>query len=86
MVAVTFFNPATDQRLQVDELDELMTVKEAVDNLVDQRFIPAPTGDHHYRLDIKGKTTLTRDEATLASGGLTSGDLVSVVGQQRGGC
>jgi len=86
MVAVTFINPTTDQRLRVDELDELMTVREALDNLIQQNFISAATNGLHYSLDIKGKTALTNGDSTLASGGIANGDTILVTQVQRGGC
>lgn len=85
MVAVTFLNPTTQARLPVDELDEQMTVREAVENLVEQNFVPAATNGQHYMLEIKGKTSLSRDDATLASGGVATGDTISVVPVQRAG-
>jgi len=53
MVNVTFHNPATDQRLVVEELDQEMTVLEAIQNLVEQCFIPPPQEGATYRLAIK---------------------------------
>jgi predicted transcriptional regulator len=85
MVAVTFVNPTTDQRLEVGELDELMTVQEAVENLVERGLIREAENGAHYTLDIKGKTRLSRNDATLASGGVANGDVISVVRVQQGG-
>jgi hypothetical protein len=86
MVAVTFVNPATGQRLQVNELDELMTVGEAVENLVDQNFIPRADNGQHYELQVKGKGVLTQYDATMQAGGVANGDVISVGRAQRGGC
>lgn len=85
MVSVTFYNPNTDQRLPVDEIDELMTVREAVDNLIEQNFIPRPSDGQSYTLAIKGKAELSGDDATLASGNIASGDVIKVTTKQRGG-
>jgi hypothetical protein len=86
MVSVTFMNPNTNASLPVDELDEQMTVREAVENLVEHNFIPPAGNGQHYALQIKGKTELTNADATLASGGLATGDVIFVARQQRGGC
>src|ERR1700682_3640692 len=85
MVKVTFYNPITQQRLEVDELDEMMTVRETVENLVNEQFVPPLRNGAHYRLAIKGKEELTRDEATLASGHIADGDIINVLEAQRGG-
>lgn len=86
MVSVTFMNPNTNASLPVDELDEQMTVREAVENLIEQNFIPPAGNGNHYTLQIKGKTEFTNIDATLASGGLATGDTIFVTGIQRGGC
>lgn len=85
VVSVTFRNPVTGDTMPDTKIDEAMTVREAVDNLQQANFIPAPKGGQHYVLEIKGKTELTNDDATLASGGVANNDVINVVLAQRGG-
>jgi uncharacterized ubiquitin-like protein YukD len=84
-VTVTFRNPVTGETMPNTQLDDLITVREAVQNLQEANFVPAPKPGQHYVLEIKGKTELSSDEATLASGGITDNDTVNVVLAQRGG-
>lgn len=85
MVNVTFLNPTTGQRLVVEELDEEMTVLEAIQNLVEQCFIPPPQEGTTYSLAIRGKGELSDYAATLASGNICTGDVVMITRAQRGG-
>ena len=85
MVRVTFRNPVTEQTLPVDELDESMTVREAVDHLIEHSFIPPARDGRHYLLAVKGKMELTRDDATLSSANVADGDVINVLVAQRGG-
>lgn len=85
VVTVTFRNPVTGDTMPNTQVDEAMTVREAVDNLQQSNFIPPPKGGQHYVLEIKGKTELTSDQATLASGGVANNDTINVVLAQRGG-
>jgi len=84
-VSVTFRNPVTGETMTNTQVDDSMTVREAVDNLIQSNFIPAAASGQHYVLEIKGKTELTSDDATLASGGIKDNDVVNVALAQRGG-
>lgn len=84
-VTVTFRNPVTGETMPNTQLDELITVRETIQNLQEVNFVPAAKAGQHYVLEIKGKTELTSDDATLASGGVKDNDTINVVLAQRGG-
>jgi uncharacterized ubiquitin-like protein YukD len=84
-VTVTFRNPVTGETMPNTQLDELITVRETIQNLQEANFVPAAKAGQHYVLEIKGKTELTSDDATLASGGVKDNDTINVVLAQRGG-
>jgi uncharacterized ubiquitin-like protein YukD len=86
IVAVTFRNPITEQTMRDTQVDDSMTVRETIDNLRQSSFpLPACADGQHYVLEIKGKTELGTDDATLQSGGVKDGDVINVVAVQRGG-
>jgi uncharacterized ubiquitin-like protein YukD len=85
MVDVTFINPNTQQRLRVTELDEYMTLREAIQNLVQENLISAAVNGDYYTLQIKGKVMLTGEDATLASGNIANGDTIYAIHHQVGG-
>jgi uncharacterized ubiquitin-like protein YukD len=84
-VTVTFRNPVTGDTRPDSTVQDDMTVREVTESLQRQQFVPPPKPGQHYVLEIKGKTELASDEATLASGGIANGDIINVVLAQRGG-
>ena len=85
-VTVTFRNPVTGEMMTNTQVDDTMTVREVVENLIQSNFIPAAASGQHYILEIKGKAELTNDDATLVTGGVKDGDTINVALAQRGGC
>lgn len=86
MTTVTFRNPITEQTMRDTQIDDGMTVLETIENLRQSGFpLPPCAGGQHYVLEIKGKTELGSDTATLQSGGVKDGDVINVVAVQRGG-
>lgn len=84
-LTVSFRNPVTDAVVEGTRCDDSMTVREVIENLVQNNFIPPAKEGQHYVLQIKGKTELSSDDATLQSGGVSDGDMINVVLAQRGG-
>jgi uncharacterized ubiquitin-like protein YukD len=84
MVQVTFRNPLTNETL-LSELDEQMTVRDVVDNLLQHQIVPPARTGEHYILQIKGGAEISDDNATLASGGVANGNIINVAIAQRGG-
>lgn len=84
-LTVSFRNPVTEAVVENTRCDDSMTVREVIENLVQNNFIPPAKEGQHYVLQIKGKTELSSDDATLQSGGASDGDMINVVLAQRGG-
>ena len=84
-VTITFRNPVTGDTMPNTQVDDTMTVREAIDNLQQHNFVPPAKAGQHYVLEIKGKAELANDDATLASGGVANNDVINVVLAQRGG-
>jgi hypothetical protein len=86
IVTVTFRNPVSDQAASGSSVDDTMTVRETIEHLSQSGFpLPPVAAGQHYVLEIKGKTELSSDDATLQSGGVKDGDVINVVAVQRGG-
>ena len=86
IVTVTFRNPVSGQATTGSQVDDSMTVRETIENLSQNGFpLPPLASGQHFVLEIKGKSELGADEATLQSGGVKDGDVINVVAAQRGG-
>lgn len=84
-VKVTFVNDQTSTRAIDSEVDDQQTAGETIAALQDVRFLSAPPSGAAWTRDIKGKTSITQDAATLASAGIANGDIVVARIAQRGG-
>ncbi len=81
---VKFRNVSTDVGWD-GTVDDAHTVREVIDGMVAQHLIAPPKAGQQYVLQIKGGAELSDDNATMHSGGVKDGDLISVALTNRGG-
>jgi hypothetical protein len=74
-ISVTFIHPTSGKPLSVT-LDDAMTAKEAVEQLLQNQFVPPH--QNGYELGVKGGARMRSDE-TFVAAGVKSGTSIQVL-------